>query len=380
MKKLLVLIISILLFLSLSDKANAIYDPLSVKNNIFGIHILYPEEISEASALINSSDGDWGYVTIPIKASDRNLDKWQTFMDNCRKYHVIPIIRIATDGDYFDKISWSKPSEYEVLDFANFLNSLNWPVKNRYVIIYNEPNRGDEWGGIPNAAEYAKILDYSVNIFKEKSQDFFIISAGLDNASVNISNQSINNFTYMFQMNDAIPQIFAKIDGIASHSYPNPAFSSPPSFSRMGIYSFYYQNQLANTLSGKNLPVFITETGWSSDNVSQNLQADYYRDSFANFWNDKNIVAITPFIFSANQGAFMQFSFTKNGEETGIYKQYRNFQKIKGEPKLTNYFFKQNDLKLILKTRQFENNNSISNMFGTVDKSTKTFFKWLLKL
>lgn len=380
MKRLLILIIYILLFISLSSKANAIYNPLSIKNNIFGIHILYPEEISGASTLINSANGDWGYVTIPIKASDRNLDKWQTFMDNARKYHIIPIIRIATDGDYFDKISWSKPSEYDVLDFANFLNALNWPTKNRYVIIYNEPNRGDEWGGIPNATEYAKILDYAVNIFKEKSEDFFIISAGLDNASINISNQSINNFTYMYQMNDAVPGIFAKIDGISSHSYPNPAFSSPPSFSKMGIYSFYYQNQLANTISGKNLPVFITETGWSSDNVPQDLQADYYKDSFTNFWNDKNIVAVTPFIFTANQGAFQQFSFIKNGEETGIYKQYNNFPKLKGEPQLTNYFFKQNDLKLILKTMQFENNNSDNNIFGKINKSTINFFKWLLKL
>ena len=380
MKKLFILIIYILLFISLTGKANAIYNPLSVKNNIFGIHILYPEEIGEAAALINSTNGDWGYVIIPIKASDRNLDKWQTFMDNARKYHVIPIIRIATDGDYFDKISWSKPSEYDVLDFANFLNSLDWPTKNRYVVVYNETNRGDEWGGIPNAFEYAKILEYAVNIFKEKNKDFFIISAGLDNASINIPNKSINNFTYMYQMNDAVPGIFAKIDGFSSHSYPNPGFSSPPSLSRVGIYSFYYQNQLVNTLSGKNLPIFLTETGWSSDTIPQDLQANYYRDSIANYWNDSNIVTITPFIFRANQEAFTQFSFIKNGEETGIYKQYKKFIKVKGEPQLSKPLFKQNDLKLILKTRQFENNYSDNSIFGKVNKSGLDFFKWLLKI
>ena len=152
----------VLIFLSLKSTSLAIYDPLSQKNNQFGIHILFPEELRQAADLVNSSGGDWGYVTIPIKTSDRNLDKWQEFMNDCRRYHLIPLVRLATDGDYFSQGSWSKPDDDDIIDFANFLDSLNWPTQNRYVIIYNEPNRGDEWGGTPNAAEYAEILDYAV--------------------------------------------------------------------------------------------------------------------------------------------------------------------------------------------------------------------------
>ena len=160
----------IFIFLSAKSYSFAIYDPLSVPNNKYGIHILFPEEIGEAATLVNSSGGDWGYVTIPIRASDKNLEKWQKFMDEAAKLHLIPLIRVATEGDYFIKGSWEIPSKYYVIDFANFLNSLNWPTKNRYVIIFNETNRGDEWGGTPDAAEYAQILYHSVYFFYQKNK------------------------------------------------------------------------------------------------------------------------------------------------------------------------------------------------------------------
>lgn len=361
--------------------AFGIYDPLSQKNNIFGIHILFPEEVSEASVLVNSNGGDWGYVTIPIKASDRNIEKWQKFMDDSKKYHLIPIVRLATDGDYFSKSSWSKPTDYDILDFANFLNSLSWPTQNRYVVVYNEPNRGDEWGGAPNAAEYSEILDYSTQVFKQKNPDFFIISAGFDNASVNISNQSVNQYTFMQEMEDAVPGIFSKIDGLGSHSYPNPGFSAAPSLSRNGIYSYYYQKDLAYQLSGKDLPVFITETGWSSDSVPSSTEVNYYNQAFNDYWNDKSIVAVTPFIFHAEQGPFAQFSFVENDTQSDIYKAYKNFSKVKGEPLLSKDFSptqNANNSKLPLK--KFEINNLNTEIFQKINKSTKNFFKWLLRL
>src|SRR5690348_9569638 len=42
------------------------YDPLSVSNNRFGVHIISaaPEEADQAAAMVNTSGGDWGYVTV----------------------------------------------------------------------------------------------------------------------------------------------------------------------------------------------------------------------------------------------------------------------------------------------------------------------------
>lgn len=358
-------------------KSSSAYDPKLKPNNKIGIHILYPSELSQAAELINSSGGDWGYVIIPIQANDKNLEKWQDFMDNCTKHHIIPIIRIATTGDYFTKGSWSKPSLYDVIDFANFLNDLSWPTKNRYVVIFNEPNRGDEWGGIPNAAEYAQILNLSVDVFKKRSDDFFIISAGLDNASININNISVNNYTFMIQMDQAVPGVFAKIDGLGSHSYPNPAFSSPPSSSNRGIYSWFYQNKLARELSNKDLPVFITETGWTSDKISENIQAQYYINAYNNYWNNPNIIAITPFILIAEDGPFAQFSFIKKNVKTKIYFATFNYPKIKGSPLLNPAIKKSLEAVGKLPTESFKN-SSIKNIFMRIGTEQKTFFKWLL--
>src|SRR6266567_3962410 len=130
-------------------------NPMAVANNKIGIHILDVSELPAAAKLVNNNGGDWGYITIPIQVGDENHTKWQTFMDDCKKYRVIPILRLATEGDYFNTTVWRKPSLYDVIDFANFLNSLTWPTKNRYIIVFNEVNRGDEWGGNADPAGYA---------------------------------------------------------------------------------------------------------------------------------------------------------------------------------------------------------------------------------
>ncbi|HEX7041697.1 MAG TPA: hypothetical protein VF189_00450, partial [Patescibacteria group bacterium] len=277
MKKILALSVFLFAtFLIAVRPAFAIEDPFSHPNNKIGVHILFPSELSNAAKLINSNGGDWGYVTIPIQSGDKNLKKWQDFMDNCRKLHITPIIRLATEGDYFNTTVWRKPNLADILDFANFLSSLDWPTKNHYVIVYNEVNRGDEWGGIPDPSEYAQYLSYAVTVFKEKSPDFFIISAGLDNAAPNAS-IFMNEYDFLTQMNFAVPGIFNQIDGIGSHSYPNPGFSQSPNVvSRMSTSSFVFEKSLIDRMSSKSLPIFITETGWDQTAVGTQKAAQYF--------------------------------------------------------------------------------------------------------
>ena len=335
--RLLILSFFVLLFShSLARVVYAIADPLSLPNNKFGVHILFPSEINDAASLINSNGGDFGYVTIPIQAGDRDLDKWQKFMDDAKTLHVIPIMRLATENYYFNNNVWRKPEPSDILDFANFLDSLKWPTANRYIIVFNETNRADEWGGETNAAEYAQILSYASDAFKAKNPDFFIISAGLDNAAENNGTTSRNQFTFMQEMYNAFPDVFTKIDGISSHSYPNPGFRQPVNvLSRRSIASFRYEKQLADLLADKDLPVFITETGWSKEEVDQYIIASYYKTAFNSVWSDKSIVAVTPFLLSGTRAGFRQFSLTKeNGEHHEDYKVLKEIEKVKGEPLL----------------------------------------------
>jgi len=316
----------------------AVENPLTKPNNKVGIHILFQQEIQDAALLVNSNGGEWGYVVIPIQAGDRDLVKWQLFMDDARKHHLIPIVRLATEGDYFNTKVWRKPQPSDILDFANFLDSLNWPVKNRYIIVFNEVNRSDEWGGSANPAEYADLLSYAVTAFKSVNQDFFIISSGMDNAAATVPGQAFNQYDYMRYMNDQVPDIFSQIDGLSSHSYPNPGFSSPPTNSSpMSIASFKYEQALAQSLGGKKLPIFITETGWSSAAISDEQRADYYKVAFETAWSDDSIVTVSPFLLKAGGGPFTVFSFVKeDGTPSKQYEVVKNLPKVKGTPSIIN--------------------------------------------
>ncbi len=321
-------------FMLYPSKDYAIYNPTTVPNNKVGAHILFPTEIDAAANLVNSNGGDWGYVTIPIAITDLNLQKWQTFMDKAKQDHIIPILRLATDDDYFSTVNWNKPKDLDILEFANFLDSLSWPTKNRYVVIFNEPNRNDEWGGQLDSGEYAQILSYAVTVFKSKNSDFFIISAGMDNAAAN-SSTSENEYNYLYDMNQAVPGIFNQIDGLGSHSYPNPAFSGAPNdTSYESIDSFSHEENEISQFTNKKLPVFITETGWDQSKLPSSVVSQYFPYAFKNVWNDSNVIAVTPFLLEAG-APFSQFSIlTSTGGTTDISQAITAITKTKGQPQL----------------------------------------------
>ncbi|MDP2638438.1 MAG: hypothetical protein Q8P26_05250 [Candidatus Levybacteria bacterium] len=382
MKFALSLLSCLLMFLITPHLSRAIENPLSLPNNKMGVHILFTDEIDAAARIVNNG-GDWGYVTIPIQVGDKDQEKWQKFMNDARSQHIIPIIRLSTEGDYFNTSVWKKPSEADVLDFANFLNSLDWPVKNKYVTVFNEVNRGDEWNGSLSPKEYAEILNYAVVIFKSLSQDFFIISAGLDNAAPNSSDKYMNQYDYMIAMNEAKPGIFGIIDGLGSHSYPNPGFKQPAyKLTSQSIYSFNFERNLAFRLSGKNLPIFITETGWSKEELSEDQIASNFRYAFEHVWSDKDIVAITPFLLQAGAGPFKKFSLLKeSGEFNLISTALREISKVKGKPSVNNgarITSSSIDTKIPLKI--FPQKTQYALLPQEKTDAVTTFFKWILKL
>ena len=140
-------------------------------NNIYGIHLAqpHPQDIQAASDLVNSNGGKWGYVTLVIQENDRNREKWQGIFDQMRELRLIPIVRLATqpEGE-----NWRRPEEEDAPDWIEFLNSLNWVVKSRYIILFNEPNHGSEWGGEVDETSYAKVVVAFARALKEKNQDF----------------------------------------------------------------------------------------------------------------------------------------------------------------------------------------------------------------
>lgn len=334
MRKLLIFLILTVCLLSSGNVAYAVENPLSKPNNFMGIHILFPAELEQAATLVNSSGGQWGYVTIPIQTVDRDMEKWQAFMDSAKKLHVIPLIRLATQPDPANTAVWSKPTDYDLVDFANFLSSLSWPTKNKYVILFNEVNRSDEWGGSPpNPTEYAETVASAHDIFKSRDKDFYLILGGMDAAAPNDYVKYISGLTYLSDLlTDS--RIVNSIDGFSSHSYPNPAFSAYPSETKpVGVATYRFEYDIINANAPKKIPAFITETGWSDKTLPANVISKYYDMTFNEIWDkDKDkIVAITPFLLTAGV-PFDVFSFFKDGKEKGYYKTLFALSKDKGKP------------------------------------------------
>lgn len=321
---------------------HAITNPLSVPNNKFGIHIIQatPDESSPAASLVNNN-GDWGYVTFLIESKDRNEAKWQEFFNDLRRKHLIPIVRLATKPV---NSHWEKPYEKEYEAWADFLDKLNWPTKNRYVIIYNEPNHAQEWGNFVDPKLYAKVLDQTITALKNKSRDFFVLNAGFDASAPHQPPKYFDEALFLKEMEKAVPGIFNKLDGWVSHPYPNPGFlGSPNGIGRGTVKGYAWELQQLRSLGlSKNLPVFITETGWvHAEGINHDPRypgadtvAEYYKTAFANAWTDPLIVAVTPFLLDYQETPFDHFSFKKT-TNSDYYPQYRiikDMPKTAGKP------------------------------------------------
>jgi len=302
---------------------------LSLENNKFGIHISHREDLVRAAELVNSQGGDWGYITIVIQDNDKNQKKWQAFFDLCREKHLIPLVRIATHpkGDF-----WEAPTPEDIASWADFFASLNWPVKARYLIIFNEPNQAKEWGGRIAPQEYALVLDAALRVFKERNSDFFILNAGFDQAAPD-SKTTMDEVRFLKEVEKVVPGIFSRLDGWASHSYPRFGSNVKPwEKGRATLSGYLWELEILRKKFGveKELPVFITETGWS--NRGKNGQLWQY--AFENIWlKDERVVAVTPFILNYPFPPFLDFSFLdKEGNPYPQYEVIKNLPKVKGQP------------------------------------------------
>lgn len=317
----------IMLILSISS-AHAFYDPRTVPNNKVGVHILNPSELDAASKLVNNHGGDWGYVTIPIQPTDRDKVKWQDFMHKAKDLHLIPIIRITTipQGG-----TWNTAQDTDLVDFANFLNELDWPVENRYIVLFNEVNRDSEWGGTVDPGKYTLIVKNARSIFKERSGDFFLLGPALDDALPN-SRTSLSASSYLNQMAVADPLVWSYFDGWASHSYPNPGFAASPR--KTGLQSIVAYKSEMNILRLAAKPVFITETGWDQTKIKGSQLSSYWDTAWKIWQQDSNVVAVTPFVLAGGD-QFAPFSLVDSGNNyTASGQSLSDLAKVAGSPKL----------------------------------------------
>lgn len=306
-----------------------------LQNNKFGIHLTGSQDVDKAVELVNSNGGDWGYITTVVQETEMDRNRWQEFFDNLREKHLIPLVRIATHPE---NGAWKKPDLSQLDQWADFLNSLNWPVQNRYVIVYNEPNQTQEWSGTANPKEYAQILDKAITVFKQKSSDFLILNAGFDQAAPN-SRSTMDEVKFLETMNSEVPGIFSKLDGWASHAYPNYGFVGKPwQTGRATVKGYDWELEILKKLGvNKDFSVFITETGWPSGErnfYNPEKSAQFIKEAFENVWlPDSKVAAVTPFILNYPAYPFQSFSWLDDkGNPTLQFKEVQDLNKKKGEP------------------------------------------------
>jgi len=296
------------------------------ENNIFGIHLAEPsrEDIESAADLVNSNGGKWGYITLVIQENDRNREKWQGIFDQLRELNLIPIIRLATSAE---GENWRRPEVEDAGSWVDFLDSLNWVVKDRYVILFNEPNHNSEWGGEVDERSFARVSFEFARKLKEKNKNFFVMLAGFDASAPSWPPGMEDEEIFLKRVLEEKPDIFDYLDGWSSHSYPNPGFAGSPFASGRGtVKTYIWELQLLERLGvNKELPVFITETGWKLG--KENTLSQYFNSAF-NIWiQDKRVRAVTPFILNYQSPPFLEFSWKKPGDN-GFWQQYYTVQSI----------------------------------------------------
>lgn len=292
---------------------------------VLGIHILSPNEISEVDTLLRTEKNkdDWVHVTIPFTLND--VDKkaeWQHFFHLCKEKKIVPIVRLTTR---FADEAWQIPNKKEIVTLVETLSAFEWPTEQRLVIVFNEPNHSKEWGSTINPESYAQVLRFAADWMHTEKKNFVVLPAGLDLAAPN-GRSTMEAFAYWQRVLKADPEVFEVVDAWNSHSYPNPAFSSPPQKQgKDSLRGFNHELAFLKKYTDKEFPVYITETGWEINRKTQNYIAQYYQYAAKNIWSHPQVKAVTPFILKGSPGPFAEFSFIdESGQATRQFQAYRS--------------------------------------------------------
>jgi len=271
-----------------------------------GIHLLlddgrnawpegtWPEHVAYARQVV----GEWGYVTQLVCLDDLDPARWQVFFDLCAEYHLTPILRLATTYDvmhgYWEAPPVGDDGSYRAVatQYADFVVALAWPVETHFVVVGNEPNHGNEWGGRPDPAAYARFLIDIADAIHAADRSAWVLNGALDpytphTGGVPFTDGMVYVDAEMFLdgMAEAEPRVFERIDIWASHSYPldslteppwiqvyqvdllngaeNPGHvAPPPGIYNRGVNGYEWELFKLSTYGVTDLLVMITETGW----------------------------------------------------------------------------------------------------------------------
>lgn len=290
-----------------------------------GMHVLHPQEftsVNQTFSGIRRADEPL-YITVPFSLDDRARTKeWQKSFDFARENNIIPIVRLVTHFDS-EKQAWAIPTRKDIVQLTAALSRLDWPQEKRHVILYNEPNHAAEWGGTIDPHSFAEMTVFGADWLATEPHEYVILPAALDLAASDTKNTK-EAFAYWNEALGSKPEILEKISAWNSHSYPNPAFSSAPGLKgKNRLDGFRHELAFLKKFTTRELPVFITETGWVKTPTTAKNLTSYYRTALSQVWSDDNVVAVTPFLYAGSPGPFAAFSFVdEHGKPTAQWQAF----------------------------------------------------------
>jgi hypothetical protein len=303
------LLLSAIILAALFWLAGSAHAESAYTNNKVGINAIWYYDtryLNSISQVVNSSGGDWGYVSILLRSEDRkDPARIQRFLDDANRFHLIPIIRLATQQN---NMHWIKPGPNEPANWKEFFSRLQWRLPAIYLVVGNEPNLGYEWGGDVNPREYCLYLKFFIDTFADQRARFKILNAPMD-LSNTTGKGMMDDFEYLAAMRAEIPDIFSRIDGWASNPYHF--------YEDKGTRYTYRGYTQELDFIGVNLPVFITESYIGFVDDPQTI-ATYYEKAF-NFWMaDPRVVAATPHFYNPEARVFWMFDADAAGNAINL--------------------------------------------------------------
>lgn len=280
--------------------------PKPASPNKLGVHLLlddgrnvWPTELWLPHMLhARQAVGEWGYVTELVRIDDLEPTRWQLFMDICTHLHLTPILRLATtydnEGGWWVAPQADEAGGYRTVAalYADFAAALRWPTPDHHIIVGNEPNHGNEWGGRPDPAAYTRFLIDVADALHAADPGARVMNAGFDPFTPHTGDVPFSDGlyymdeeTFLDQMCAADPDVFTRLDIWASHSYPTGPLTDgpwqqeyradwlngaanpnhlppPPGVYNRGVNGYEWELFKLSSLGVQSLPVIITETGW----------------------------------------------------------------------------------------------------------------------
>jgi len=316
-------------------------ETIELPENRFGIGLVGPGNPSQWDFTHNLT-GDGGYIKLIFPGVEPNLTstpgEWVDAVCNSYSRSLIPVIRIgppwgdrrirnmSDDGSF---TSYTQIANKYAMVVSSVLSCVP-PSTPIYFEIHNEPNLCYEWPcqpgeAPPNPAVPANWMHYS-DMAKEYAfflRDVSNAMRAIGDSRVKITNgglapggvvscecngdgsggfnPGITALDFIREMQNAVSDIWDKIDAWATHSYPASGlgYGFFDRYENCGPGLRFFENELST--AGRSFPVLITETGWTihheSFNWSREEVADWTVRAYQDLWLvHPSILGVMPFM------------------------------------------------------------------------------------